>query len=322
MHFEAGSRHRPLASTSSIRAAAGLALSLAVPFAPIPGCTSTIVDDNEQTAALPLPQPGRPVGAACAFDDQCATRRCNADVAAGTCGECVTIKALGQGCTGLHEGCSTSAICQDGVCRSLRKNAGEPCALGGHGGDLHECDDELWCADVSGSGGVCVPLRPLGAFCGGDFDRCQVGAECNSNNVCAAYDPGACHWGACAPGSYCGADLRCHVGTLPQNAPCGDDGPADNECGPYLACVHVESRDGDSTEASCLPLPGKGEPCLGAYNECAEGLFCLVSQVTDSIRFCETLRVEGEACDITSYYTVDCAAGLECRGQVCRVACQ
>src|SRR5262245_41713149 len=72
----------------------------------------------------------RQAGVACAFDSQCASHQCSADVENGGCGVCLDVQQLGQPCDGPLQGCSTSAVCEDGVCQSTKKVAGEPCALG------------------------------------------------------------------------------------------------------------------------------------------------------------------------------------------------
>jgi hypothetical protein len=140
---------------SSVRTLAVLILLLSAPLPSVAGCTADV--GVEADAA----QPGRPAGAACAFDMQCATHRCSADVEAGTCGECVTIEALDHDCTGPHQGCSISAVCKDGVCQSLRKVEGEACSFGPKGEDLAECDIELYCAHVGAldEPGTCVRGR-------------------------------------------------------------------------------------------------------------------------------------------------------------------
>ncbi len=301
---------------SSIRTLAVLALLLSAPLPTVAGCTAS-VDGPFPGVANPG---GRPLGAVCAFDKQCATNRCSAD--AGACGECVTIEALGHGCTGPHQGCSISAVCKGGVCQSLRKVEGEPCSLGPKGEDNNECDVELFCARVGhwGEPGQCVPLTPLGQSCAEELSRCPPGAVCNSAKVCAVPVPGYCLYGYyCNGTSYCSDDLSCHPGTLPQNAVCGivDGRFIDNECGPGLVCGHL---DGAGIGTTCVPLPGKGEPCI--RERCGEGLFCFKPLEDYTKMYCDIPRGEGEACSNDNYLGVPCAAGLECRANVCRVACQ
>lgn len=305
---------------SFLRALALLAVGVPASFGAAAGCTTTVtVDDPFAGVANPG---GQPLGAVCAFDEQCATGRCNGDVEAGTCGECVTIAALGEDCTGAHQGCSVSAVCSDGICRSLRKVEGEECALGAKGDDREECDVELFCARVGdfGEPGECVRRTPVGGSCADELSRCALGATCNGDKVCELPVPGSCLYGySCVGESVCGDDGACHPGTLAQGAACGivDGSFIDDACSPGLVCGH---QDGDAPGTTCVPLPTKGEACI--RERCAEGLFCFKPMVDDTQMFCDTPRGEGEACIKDGYYRVDCAAGLECRGNVCRAACQ
>ncbi|MEZ4293374.1 MAG: hypothetical protein R3B70_00235 [Polyangiaceae bacterium] len=183
------------------------------------GCSGTV-----EVSFPGVENPGAGAGVACAFDSQCATNRCSADVEAGTCGECVTIEALGQSCTGDHQGCSISAVCEDGVCKSLRKIEGEECGLGPKGDDLGECDVEMYCAPVNGyqAPGECVRLSGVGESCSGELSRCAAGAGCSEDKVCVVPQPGSCVYGAyCSGEETCGADGLCHPGTLAEGAACG-----------------------------------------------------------------------------------------------------
>ena len=302
-----------------LRAFASLALSVCGSIAISAGCGGQV------DAPFPnVPNPdGRPLAAACAFDEQCASNRCSADSVAGTCGECVTIEALGHACTGPHQGCSASAVCKNGFCQSLRKVEGEGCKLGPKGGDLMECDVELYCARVGDTWdhGQCVHYTPLGESCADENSRCPPGAVCDENKVCAIPVPGSCGTFStyCARESYCGDDNMCHPGTLAEGEKCGlvDGEFLQQGCAPGLICWH---KEGDGTGTTCVPLPKKGEPCI--LTHCAEGLFCLVSMENDTITECDTPRGEGEACSNQYYFTIACADGLECRGDVCRPACQ
>jgi hypothetical protein len=293
---------------SFLRTLAALPLLLSTPLALAAGCSSSV--------ASPFSAAGNPggyaLGAPCAFDDQCVTGRCSADPAAGTCGACVTIEALGQDCTGPHQGCSVSAVCKGGVCTSLRKVEGEACALEAKGGDRGECDVELYCEHGAEqySEGTCARRIPLGESCG-DGTLCVVGATCEQG-VCEVPVPGACWYGyACGHGYRCGDDILCHPGTLALGEACGivDGSFIDNDCGPGLVC-------GNGT---CVPGFGQGETCM--YWQCADGLFCHVSVESDALSICEAPRAEGEACSNDNVVPIQCAEGLECRGDVCRAAC-
>jgi hypothetical protein len=316
--------HDTLSCMSYLRTLAALTLLLPAPLLTVAGCTATV---DEPFAGITNPG-GRSIGAPCAFDDQCATGRCSADVDAGTCGECVTIAALGHDCTGPHQGCSISAVCKGGVCQSVRKVEGEACSLGARGDDLNECDVELFCAAVGdwGEPGTCLRRTPLGESCGGGQARCILGAWCE-HEMCVLPVPGTCNgarpW--CGSASYCGDDLLCHPGTLLQNAACGivDESFVDNECVSGLVCGNLEYPNGGGgygTPSTCLPLPGKGEPCIHA--RCGEGLFCFRPPEGSTHPYCDSPRGEGEACSNDNYFHVACAAGLECRAKTCRVACQ
>ncbi len=280
--------------------------ALVLPSALAAGCSPSVTS--------PFSAAGNPdgyaLGAPCAFDDQCVTGRCSADPATETCGECVTIEALGQDCTGSLQGCSVSAVCKGGVCTSLRKVEGETCAMEPKGGDAGECDVELYCkhgVEVF-SDGTCERRIPLGESCTDD-GTCVVGVTCQQG-VCELPAPDGCSDG-CGHSHYCGDDRVCHPGTLALGEGCGlvDGHFIHNECGPGLVCgIHT-----------CVPAFGPGEACR--YWQCAEELFCHVSTESDALSFCEAQRAEGEACSNDNVVPIPCAEGLECRGNVCHTAC-
>src|SRR5689334_13147180 len=91
-------------------------------------------------AACAAPEPEAPlawgsqtfkdIGSACAFGSQCESLRCSADVESGGCGVCLDVRKLGERCDGPLQGCSASAVCQDGVCQSTKKLVGESCQIG------------------------------------------------------------------------------------------------------------------------------------------------------------------------------------------------
>jgi hypothetical protein len=149
-----------------------------------------------------------------------------------------------------------------------------------------------------------------------------VGAWC-THDVCAIPVPGVCSFGSfCNYGAFCGADLVCHPGTLPQGAACSvvNGAAIGNDCGPGLVCQAQEHSSGGTAHTACVPLPGKGQPCV--HESCNEGLFCFKPLEDYRQMFCDVPRGEGEACRNDNYLRVPCAAGLECRGNTCRVACQ
>src|SRR5689334_7867120 len=62
----------------------------------------------------------RMAGAACAFDKQCVSGRCSADIPSGGCGVCLDVRKLGESCGGPDQSCNKSAVCEKGVCQSRR----------------------------------------------------------------------------------------------------------------------------------------------------------------------------------------------------------
>lgn len=260
------------------------------------------------------PTASRAVGAPCAFDTQCATGRCSAEVAAGACGECVTMEHLGQACDGPHQGCSISAACLDGRCRSLRRSEGERCALGPKGDDLGECDVDLSCEYVrKPSFGLCLPRTRVGESCTNTPFACVNGASCDqATGLCAL--PNCLSDYACGANAVCGSDALCHPGTLADGAICPIDGS--DACAPGLFCARVPP---DGAMFKCAALPGKGESCDS--DECAAGLFCFRPH-EGGPGSCDSPRGLGEKCS-TDYYALNaCAAPLECRHETCEAACQ
>lgn len=241
---------------------------------------------------------------------------------------CLDARKLGERCDGPLQGCSASAICQDGVCKSTKKVAGETCSLGPKGGDLDECDDELFCAGKPGEQGTCLARIPVGGSCQLLRAGCVSGAVCSSSGTCTIPPPNSCVLRSCEAGFFCDAAQTCQPATLPPGAECGivDGEFIDNACQPGFVCGSLEFPEGGggpATVTTCLPPPGAGEVCIAG--QCAEGLFC-AEQTTDSVgvvpRRCEPLRGEREACSNDPWFHIDCAAGLECRAGACQPACQ
>jgi hypothetical protein len=256
----------------------------------------------------------RALGLACAFDDQCASQRCSADMDSGSCGSCVDPRKLGERCDGPQQGCSVTASCVGGVCKSTRKNLGEACAVGVVG----ECDPiELYCAEHAGfAQGACVARIPVGGSCAGIEDSCVVQAICGENKVCTIPAANSCQ-GGCAVDTFCGEDRTCKPSTLAPGARCGlVNGAFVGGCAPGTVCGNLEFPDGHyGSIDTCLALPVEGDPCI--MDRCAEGLYCKGAKS----RRCERLLSEGEACRLEQSRLSDCAAGLECRGRVCKIAC-
>lgn len=281
--------------------------------APRDTLTPRLVDDRPMVR----PTADRAVGAPCAFDTQCATHRCSADVAAGACGECVTIEPLGQACDGPHQGCSISAVCVDGYCQSLRKSVGQPCALGAKGYDFGDCDVDLACESFgSFDSGTCLRLPRVGEICADSSLPCLGNALCDPDTkVCVPHKQTCLEGYPCGPKAVCGSDALCHPGALPEGATCPIDGS--DACAPELVCKQVDLPDGGTPK--CAPPFGKGESC--DREECAEGLFCFRPQAGGP-GSCDSPRGEGEKCSDYFYARNACAAPLECRDGTCKVACQ
>jgi hypothetical protein len=260
------------------------------------------------------PTANRPLGAPCAFDTQCSTHRCSADVEAGTCGACVTAEPLGDACGGPRQGCSVSAVCVDGRCQSLKKGEGELCALGPKGYDIGECDVDLACAYLGSlEVGLCLRRARLGESCADAPAGCVGGAFCNQDGVCAPRD--CLHGWACGGNTYCVSDGRCLPGTLPEGAECSIDGS--DACVAGLVCERMDLPEGVFNR--CAPPPVQGEPC--SREECAQGLFCY-RPMAGLAGTCDAPRGEGEACRNDFYQRIACADGLECRGGTCKVPCE
>lgn len=256
----------------------------------------------------------RPTGSACAFDWQCATRRCNAPV--DGCGVCVDIRPLGERCDGPLQGCSLSATCTGGVCISSKKTLGQPCVLGAKG-DLMECDDELYCAtDGSPSGGACAPRGVLGGACD-TIVGCAHGADCE-NGVCVVARMGlegdSCDERWCADGLFCGQEI-CRPATLPIGADCGGDHIGKDSCAPGSACELTGGPPQNGLyPMACVAWRKEGEPC--ATSTCREDLFCRAPPGTSDY-VCVRRQLAGQTCT----YSNECAEGLECRAGACATAC-
>ncbi|APR77806.1 Thiamin-phosphate pyrophosphorylase [Minicystis rosea] len=299
-----------------------LVVSSLVSAMALAGCASSTVTVEPHST-------GRALGEACAFDDQCDSLRCSGDATVGTCGACVAIQPLGEPCTGPLQGCSRSAICADGVCRSLRKVLGEACALGPKGEDTSDCDDELYCARIDGSSmaGTCTARTPEGSACESYLGTCAQGTSCGvASHRCEVPAPGTCVDGwSCPAGFHCDASETCQPGTLQEGDLCGivDGSLVDDECAAGLVCGSLAFPDGGGgpgTVTTCLKVPNEGEPCISGA--CGAGLFCRhLAYDNVTLPRCERGRSEGEACRNDNLYRIACAEGLECRGDTCQIAC-
>jgi hypothetical protein len=267
----------------------------------------------------------RKAGVACAFNKQCVSGRCSADVPGGGCGACLDVRKLGESCGGPDQTCNESAVCEKGVCKSKWRVLGESCRIEAKGGD--PCDDELYCDGPPGQQGTCAAPIAAGGSCEPPSSKCVKGAYCDESGVCAVPPADSCVLRPCGAGSFCDDHKTCRRGTLKAGERCGivDGEPVDNGCEPGTACGTTKSPStagGPGSIDTCLLLPSEGQICL--RNHCAAGLFC-AQQTTDSIGVipprCEALRQEGDACDTSTSFHIDCGAGLECRHRVCERAC-
>jgi hypothetical protein len=184
----------------------------------------------------PAPQTGdvaaasatsRPIGAACAFASQCASEGCSADLVGAGCGVCVDVRPLGATCSDRLQACSSSAVCADGVCRTIKNDVGQPCRLGGKG-DSYECDDDLYCDGPRGGTGVCRVRPAVGAPCADELpSTCTRRAVCE-RGTCVARVPSADR-PSCGPPD--DPDLRCPA-PLAEGASCSAGGA----CAEGLEC--------------------------------------------------------------------------------------
>jgi hypothetical protein len=288
------------------------ALLASTPFGLFAGCNGATVIDSSAGAL-------RAAGSACAFDSQCESRMCNAP-ADGGCGVCVDVRALGEPCDGPHEGCSRSATCTAGVCKSNKKTLGEPCMLGVKG-DPRECDDELYCAphdppNGDGGMGTCAPRGVLGGACD-VIVGCAFGADCE-RGLCVVARVGqegdSCDQRRCAEGLFCAEGGTCRAATLPIGADCGAVIGQDT-CALGGAC----ELTGGPPQNGLYPMAcvaGRKEGELCASSHCEEGLFCAAPEGKGDY-VCKRRLPAGQPC-----HGDECAAGLECRAGVCAEACR
>lgn len=316
-----------------VRRLFAVALPTAISFGSLAACSLTPLGSPAPSSAPVTPG----LGLACAVDAQCASHRCSADIVSGSCGVCVDPRKLGERCDGPLQGCNPSAICDQGICKSTKKTVGEACALGAKGGDRRECDDELFCSRIDGAEEpMCLPLIliPVGEPC--NFEPwaglCTGGAYCSADvgGICVLPVSTSCNSTSCGVGNYCSNDGRCTPEIHPLGAPCDivNGKIVGGECVAGTVCYghHVPQPDGGTQWlTACVPLPLQGELCI--RDRCATGLFC-ARQAAESdpvhgeVTRCEVVRNEGEACTTLLYFNITCAAGLECRGEVCMQPCR
>lgn len=200
-------------------------------------------------------------GAACGFDGECASGRCDEPscpmdtCCSGVCLPTETRAAASAPCE-TDAGCVVDAFCgKDRLCHELAK-VGQTCARDA------ECDYGLGCIGASDlMDGNCRAMPLLGERC--PYLRCaELGARCDAAKMCVA------------------------VG-LP-GAPCASAA----ECSPYASC--------DLASGRCVEIPTLGMPCDGfcageahcdlATNKCAAPLENTTPCTSDNqcaSQFCE-----------------------------------
>lgn len=203
-----------------------------------------------------------------------------------------------------------------------------------------DCGNGLAC--VSGAGGVRYCARP-GTMPTPVTPSCSSNAQCQANEVCL---DGTCRTSTspgCTQDSQCGANRVCVSGRCTDRS---NTCQFDNQCGAGRVCVNSECRDGcgaggmcpagqecatvgsvmfcrDRAATGCTTSAqcGSNESCLngrclprctpGPTSSCGTGLFCSDDGV------CVPDTRPRPLCDASR----PCAAGSECVGGICRVAC-
>ncbi len=173
----------------------------------------------------PIPAGARPLGASCAFGEQCASAFCGrADDTA--CGTCAVAPDVGHACIGGE--CAPGLVC------TSSRTCAKPGAIGAACGPNAPCGRLLFC-DFD----KCVPRRALGEACGGlgecnPFDAafCSVTLHCARASVAKLGE--ACSLSAneltlCEPPARC-VNGRCGP-ALPEGGLCGSAG--EHACAGY-----------------------------------------------------------------------------------------
>lgn len=194
---------------------------------------------SSSLSAACRPDPGQlPEGAACVFDDQCATLWCDLDDATG-CGACRTAPREGESC--LDAPCARGLVCSaTSVCVQAR-TPGAPCTA------EDVCPPRTTCV-VQGDGGTgtCTIDAQSGAACSYDnslpacdlYDgwycdpsalTCAQLSWANPGEPCSnlADEPRLCKAGSCIDG------VCCKRGS--EGNPCG--GEKDADCEGHLQCI-------------------------------------------------------------------------------------
>lgn len=195
-------------------------------------------------------------GDACAFDQECASSRCDRGVCPdGVCcaGVCSSTRTGGN----LGDACDKTSDCVGGLCDADRTCHALVAADGMCTAD-EECNYNTACVSPSPSiPGECKVLPHVGETC--PYQRCaDVGTTCDATQHCVALGlPGApcTSHGDCSPLTEC--DLTSHVCIeLPTLGM-----PCDLACGGESWCKFDDQGAGMCIE----PLPN-GTPCEDSYN--------------------------------------------------------
>ncbi len=192
----------------------------------------------------------------CAAGAECGNLTCAAGCCRGTCGAPAVVPPppapVGASCQ-THFDCVAIAYCDQGTCRELPKNAGDPCLFGCWYGDL-TCDVEtLTCVQVAGLGEACAdrPCDAAWAYCDGVCrPRPGAGDACDATGAggpigLGAMSPVGGRGLAAAPS----IDVRCIPTTWCDGATCQPRG------GPGATCTMDPQCDFacDAAAGQCVP---------------------------------------------------------------------
>ncbi len=264
--------------------------------------------------------------------------------------------SFGAGCAGDSYYCDATACyyCDGTSCRPVAPPAPTTCTRDSQcvSGQLctnlgcvsrgctsdRECGNGLAC--VTGAGGTRYCARP-GTTPTPVVPGCTTNAQCETAEVCldgrcvASTSPGCttdaqCGARVCVTGrcvdrtSTCQFDNQCGAGRVCVNSECRDgcnsgSCPAGQECATVGSVMFCRDRaaTGCTSNAQCMAteacLSGRCYPrCTpDAPNACAAGLYC------SDDRLCVPDTRPRPLCDAGR----PCAAGSECIGGLCRVAC-
>lgn len=219
-------------------------------------CDATDMSERVEPAACKQIFTGKvQQGAACAFDDECASGvclipGCNNACCPGQCGPAEPPAQIGASCANVM--CVDNAYCDlTQTCRAL-------VAQGGACMDSSWCNFGLGCTGTTGGGmGTCNPLPATGAPCP-DQQCASIGDVCNAQQMCAVDGlPGA----PCIGSGECSPFYQCD---------------ATNHCAPYptlgQACTTVCSDDSWCMNGTCTAPLANGMTCA-TQDQCASD-FC------------------------------------------------